>query len=161
MAWNTSAQLYMREQPCFRKRLVFLKLIYFIRTNNHILTKLMLSWTIFLVLVGVNCYLLFKIFEKRLYNIFWTANATDFIHLILESSTMESKNCPSPTALINFLAVSLLDCFSKNYVTSLWVWLYNYANVFYQIMYTYGTIYLRLFTHAHTVSFKNTRFCQV
>ena len=120
MAWNTSAQLYMREQPCFRKRLVFLKLIYFIRTNNHILTKLMLSWTNFLVLVGVSCYLLFKIFEKRLCNIFWTANATDFIHLISESSTMERKNCPSPTARINFLAVSLLDCFLKSYIISLW-----------------------------------------
>ena len=44
--------------------------------------------------------------EKRLYNVFWTENATYFIEQILESflqsSTKESKNCNPLTAGIIF-----------------------------------------------------------
>ena len=49
----------------------------------------MLHWTYFFYFADVSSYLVFKLYlsmEKRLYNIFRTTNATDFIGPILESS---------------------------------------------------------------------------
>ena len=93
--------------------------------------------------------------KTRLHIIFWTANATDFIGPILESSYKvlpRKVKLKPPTTRLVFGGVEFFDCFYfQSVITSLW-W-YKYGNVFYYPISTCDVSIFCMFTQVHAPSF--------